>query len=227
VRRALLPLLVAAVAAPAAAQGVIGSLPDRSPYRDIEGRHTVTLFGGVIGAPDDRLDLAPRAAPVVGARYEFRMTGPAHAYARLAASPTERGTLTALADDSGFVRGADASVALTLVDVGLTLDLTGRKAWRSLVPYVSLGAGLATTWQSADPSGFDLGVPFMFTGGAGVRVLRGRTELRLDVSPQFYRVEYPGAFYDGAAPALPADAPRSGMRSSPVFSIGIARRWGR
>jgi len=65
----------ATMAGPVAAQ--VGHAPAASPYADLEYRQEFTLYGGYYYAGNDRVGVAPGSGPMVGARYDLRLGGPA------------------------------------------------------------------------------------------------------------------------------------------------------
>jgi hypothetical protein len=82
--RVWLAFALALTGTPALAQVDVGYPPPRSPFRDLEFRHELTLFGGYYIAPKDPAGAAPRSAPMEGLRYELVVGGPAQLVLRLA-----------------------------------------------------------------------------------------------------------------------------------------------
>ena len=187
-------LLLAAAAAPAGAQDV-GHTPEESPFRDLPYRQELTFFGGYFLPARDPAGVAPRSGPMAGARYEIRIGGPAQFYARTAVALSERNVVNPRLAPGARELGTE-SVTLGLADVGISLNLTGQRSWRGIVPVVSGGAGIATDFASPDIGGFRLGTPFALTFGGGVRwVSGGNLQLRVDVTDHMYQVKYPSTYY--------------------------------
>jgi hypothetical protein len=181
-------------ASPAHAQ-VVGYPPDRSPFRDLEYRHELTLFGGTYSAGKDPAGVAPRGGPMAGLRYELRVGGPAHLMVRAAYVSSERRALNpsepAATRDLGI-----HSASLTMIDAGISVNLTGRKSWRRLVPTVNAGAGFVSGGKDVENDPYRFGTPFAITYGAGLRyVPGGRFAMRLGVDGYFHKLEYPPAYY--------------------------------
>src|SRR5258706_4042667 len=59
---------------PAVAQ--VGHEPERSPYRDLEYSQELTLLSGWMKARHDPAGIAPNGFAMLGARYEWTLTGP-------------------------------------------------------------------------------------------------------------------------------------------------------
>lgn len=181
---------------PAPALAQVGSLPQESPFRDIEYRQSITAFTGWYSAAKDPADVAPRSGPIVGARYDVRIGGPALFTARLGTVFSERRILDPeQAPDEGRLVGVREQ-GLYLADVGLTVNLTGQKSWHSLVPYTQVGVGVASDFKGRDVGGFKFGTTFAFNFGGGVRwVPRDRWEVRADVADWLYQIQYPETYY--------------------------------
>jgi hypothetical protein len=181
--------------APAALHAQVGSTPAASPFRDLEYRQELTAFTGWFVAGTDPARVAPRSGPMLGARYDVRIGGPAQFTARLATVFSERRIIDpSQAGDARLV--AMREQGLYLGDVGITLNLTGQKSWRDLVPYTQFGVGLATDFRGRDASGYRFGTTFAFNFGGGVRwVPADRWQLRANVADWLYQIQYPETFY--------------------------------
>jgi hypothetical protein len=181
------------VARPADAQ--VGYPPARSPFRDLEYRHELTLFGGMYSAGEDPAGVAPRGGPMGGLRYELRIGGPAHLMVRASYVSSERQAL----DPSEPVATRDLgihSAHLAIIDAGVSVNLTGQKSWRRLVPTVNAGAGFVTGGKDVENDPYRFGTPFAITYGLGLRyVPGGRFAMRLGMDGYLYRLEYPPAYY--------------------------------
>lgn len=181
----------------------VGYPPDRSPFRDLEYRHELTLFGGLFGAGKDPAGVAPQGGPMAGLRYELRVGGPAQLMVRAAYIQSERNALDPSEPEATRDLGVH-SAPLYLVDAGISLNLTGQKSWRRLVPTVNAGIGVVAGNQDVENDPYRFGTPFAITYGAGLRyVPGGRFAMRLGVDAYSYRLKYPADYYattsDGTA----------------------------
>lgn len=214
--------LVVASAAPAAAQ--VGTLPEQSPFRDLEYRQELTFFGGWYKAGRDPARVAPRDGPMFGARYDLRIGGPAWLTARVAHVSTERTVIDPRLAAPDRVLGEE-SWSVALADVGISLNLTGMKTWHGLVPVVQGGLGVASDFKGgADAGTWRFGTPFLLTLGAGVKwVSTSRFQIRGDITNNMYQIKYPGLYYqpsaDGSAVLEPDDS-RSVWKSNWGFTLG-------
>lgn len=192
-----LPVLAAlalpALAVPAGAQ--VGSLPENSPFKDLEYRQEVTAFTGWFVASKDPAGVAPRSGPMVGARYDVRIGGPAQFSARLATAFSERRVIDPARSGAARELGIREQ-PLYIGDVGIAVNLTGQKSWRALVPYTQLGVGIASDFQGRDVGGYRFGTTFAFNFGGGLRWVPGnRFQVRADVADWLYQIQYPNTYY--------------------------------
>lgn len=210
--------LVGLLAGSAGAQ--VGHDPAASPYRDINVRQEWTAFGGWLAAKKDPVGVAPQGGPLAGARYELYLAGPAFLVGRVAAAHSTRTVLDPTQPAATRVAGEESG-PLGLVDVGLEVSLTGPRSYRSLVPVLGVGAGLATDFRSKlDLGGFGFGTRFALTGGAGIRwTPGGRVQLRADVSDYLYRINYPASYYVPASDNSSVLGPRD---SRSVWTHNVA-----
>ena len=211
------------VAATAGAQ--VGSLPQNSPYRDVETSQEVTFFGGHYSAGKDPLGVAPHSGPMFGIRYEKHVGGPAFLTARwshvnssrFAIDPTKTGAAVQL---------GKKNVSLDLFDVDLSLNLTGQKSLHHIVPVVNIGAGIATCGCTVAPDPYKFGTPFAFSFGGGLRyVPGGRFQLRLDWNDYLYQLKYPTEYYQtiaGTTPVAPPDQAKSFWKNNGAFTLGAS-----
>ncbi len=203
-------------AAPLAAQ--VGFEPAESPFRDVVYRSAFTGFAGWLATASDVAGVAPQSGPMLGIRWDARIGGPVDFMARLATVRSERTVIDPVRPLDDRDRGT-VSVPLTLMDVGIGLNLTGQKSWRTLVPVVNLGLGVVTDFEPEDVGGFKLGTNLAVSAGAGVRWIpgTGRLSFRADIADHLYRIRYPGLYYGDAS--IPAGIP-------PVLDATEARsRW--
>ena len=223
-------LLVAAAAAPARAQ--VGYEPPESPFRDLEYRQELTAFGGYYQASGDDAGVAPRSGPASGLRYELRIGGPAQLMVRATRVESERRLINPAAPPASRGLGV-RSQALYIADVGISVNLTGQKSYRGLVPVLNGGIGLASDFQNradaqtdSTPGGYKFGTPFALSFGGGVRYTRGgRFQLRADVGDFLYQIKYPNAFYvapTGIEPVLANDVKQNQWKHNVAFTLGAS-----
>ncbi len=213
--RTLLPALLALAAlAPfgrtAAAQEI------RSPLRYIEETQGLSVFGGYLFssptfALDDstRAELGPRSAPLFGARYQVRVTGPITAMAQFSFSPSERKLLLAEAAnvDSTAIRvidtGTTVSSPIGMAEAGLTLHLTGPRAYRGFAPYVGVNAGVAAELggtsdeerEVPEQERFDFGPSFAVGTRLGTDIFVTRAAaVRFELNGRLWRQSVPAGF---------------------------------
>ena len=231
-RRPVMALLATlAAAAPAAAQ-TVGTTPERSPFRDLEKRQDFTLLMGLSTGGKDRAGAAPRGGGVVGARYDVKLGSSMLAFTTsFLRQGATRDILQPGLPLASRV-GATTSQALYFLDGGLTLGLTGNRAWRSIVPSLTLGGGLVF-----DPSGvkdsslFTFGTRFAPLVGLGVKYapVKSRWTMRADITTRLYSVPYPQRFRDstpGAPRIVPNNVNNSWTRNT-MFMLGLTREVGR
>lgn len=220
--------LLCAVALPAQD---VGHPPSASPFRDLAFRQELSLLGGWYAGSEGNAGVAPGGGPAVGLRYEIRIGGPAHFTARITHARTERTVLDPDLDEEERNLGT-RSWPITVADAGISINLTGQKSWRRLVPYLGGGVGVASDFgKSGDPGGFEFGTPFAFTVGAGVRRdTDGPIQLRVDLADYIYQLDYPSTYTTaptGSTPILPAGSSTNQWTHNWLLSIGVAYRYSR
>jgi hypothetical protein len=193
---ALAPLF----APPSAAAQIVGYPPEQSPFRDLEYRHDFTLFGGYFRAGKDPAGAAPRSAPMAGFRYEAAVGGPAALFGRFSYVMSERMVIDPTLPEAAREQGL-RTWPLYVADVGVALNITGRKSYRRLVPIVTLGFGFASdASRTANEDPFRFGTTFALTYGLGLRVVPpGRWQVRLGLENFSYRLSYPSQYYTAAS----------------------------
>lgn len=211
-------------AIPASAQ--VGHVPAKSPYVDLEYSQELTLLGGYLRARHDPAGIAPLSRPIVGARYEARLTGPLAVSADVIAGTGTRNVLDPLKPAATRALGTQSNAVLA-ADVALALNLTGERSWHSLVPQVRGGVGLVSSRAKDDSSGFAFGTRFAFTIGGGVKYApaRSRFQLRADVTDRIFKLAYPDAYYrlasDNTA-VLPGSTAKSFYTHHTALTVGVS-----
>ena len=196
--------VLALAAAPAAAQHV------SSPYRYIEARQYVTLFGGRLVTQTGAAGLGPTSGNIFGAQFGFRLGGPFVIEATLGYAPVKRvvrDTITLPAPDTTVFRPARpdsiANQGVLVAAAALRFDITGPRTWRGLQPYVLLGVGgaIGTTGQNGGDNSvpqdvrFGFGTSFAAQVGGGIEwYATRRLGLRLDGRGTLWKLHTPSAF---------------------------------
>ena len=211
------------VASPVTAQ--VGHGPATSPYKDLEYNQEITLLGGYVGARTDPAGVAPRSAPMLGVRYELGLTGPLVLSSDVTGMFASRNVLDPTKPRDKRAIGTQSSNVYS-ADIGLALNLTGRKSWNRLVPQVRGGIGFLSSRARDDSSGFSFGTPFAFSVGGGLKfVPGGRWQLRADVSDRIFKLSYPDAYYRNASDntaVLDASTARSFYTHHPALTVGVS-----
>jgi hypothetical protein len=219
-----------ALAGATALDAQVGHTPQSSPYRDLEHSHELTGFAGYMSSPKDPAGVAYRGGPMLGARYEYRLGGPAYVVGRVGAIQSERTVIDPSEPVETRIVG-DRTSTILFSDIGLALSLTGHKSWHGLVPVVQGGVGILADFRNSDVGGFRFGTPFALPFGAGVRwVPGGRLQVRLDFTDYLFRISYPERYYRSTetVPAvLENSVPRSRWTHNGALTIGLSYLFGR
>jgi len=230
-RAALLPLFPLAAAAAAAADAStaraqeVGYPPERSPFRDLEYRQELTAFTGYFAAGKDPVGVAPRGGPMLGARYEVRVGGPAQFTARGGVVWSKRTVIDPRLAPGSRELGTPEQ-GLYVADVGLSLNLTGQKSYHRVVPLIHGGIGVVSDFRGRDRGGFQFGTSFAFSYGAGVRLVgAGPFQLRADVSDMLYQIEYPDTYFtpfNSQAPVITTGRSKGAWTHNAALTIGAS-----
>ncbi len=227
-RIACIALLFLPVVASAQSAGApqVGYPTNRSPFMDLQYRQELTVFGGQFKAGTEPAQVAPRSGPMVGARYEIAVGGPAQLYVRgsrvfserLALDPTKSAATRSL----GVVK-----IPLYLTDLGLSVNLTGQRSYHGIVPSLAVGLGVASTLKSkVEKDPYNFGTTFAFSFGGGLRILpTERIQIRVDGGTYMYQIRYPAGYYTatGSIPAvLPSGQTKSFWKSNPSITAGLS-----
>ena len=224
-KQALLALILCA--APLSAQQVdVGYPPPNSPFRDLEYKQELTAFGGYYLAGKDAGRVAPRSAPMGGIRYEVSVGGPAQLVARLARVNSERRVVNPVEPAASRELGIQ-SWPIYLVDVGLSLNLTGQRSYHGIVPVIYTGLGLASDLdKKVDEDPYNLGTTFAFSLAGGLRfVPGGRFQMRADAGTWFYQIKYPTAYYGVTSDntsVLESDQAKNFWKRNLGFTLGAS-----
>lgn len=200
-RRAFVPLVVLlGLLAPGALLGQ--HVP--SPYRYLEETHSLGLFGGYLVTEPGDPPQGPQSAPLLGARYSLRLSGPLSGEALVAFAPAERRLFQApVVGTPEPTEVGRVEMPLLLAEGGLRFSLTGARTWRGLAPYVVGSLGLVTNLRGAEARERTLPNEARFRFGPGLAVGVGgglewyatqRLSLQLEARERFWRVVTPGTF---------------------------------
>lgn len=197
-----------AFATPLMAQ--IGHEPRSSPYIDLEYKQEATFFGGYYIAATDRAGVAPKDGPMVGLRYDLRLGGPASLTTKFAYVFSQRNVIDPRRPEATRVVQPNESWPVYMADVGVSVNLTGQRSYRRIVPFLNGGLGIAWDWEDSDVGAWKFGIPFAFSVGGGIKwVPSGKLQARLDAFTQFYQIKYPSSYYvtasDGTSVLGPND----------------------
>jgi hypothetical protein len=208
----------------------VGHTPQSSPYRDLEHSHELTGFAGFMSSPKDPAGVAYRGGPMLGARYEYRLGGPAYVVGRLGAIQSERTVIDPSEPEETRVLG-DRTSTIFFSDIGLALSLTGHKSWHGIVPIVQGGVGVLADFRGSDVGGFRFGTPFALPFGAGVRwVPGGRLQVRVDFTDYLFRTSYPERYYrstEDVPAVLDNSVARSRWTHNGALTVGLSYLFGR
>jgi len=216
-----------ALAVPAAAQSVdVGYSPPKSPFKDLEYHQELTVFGGYFAAAKDPAGAAPKAASMEGIRYEVTVGGPAQIVARIARINSQRDVIDPTASAATRHLGSQMW-PVYIVDLGLSLNLTGQRTFHGIVPVLYSGVGLASDLdKQADADPFNLGTTFAFSFGGGLRMVPGgRFQIRADAGTYLYQLKYPTEYFVAATDntsVLPATQAKSFWKRNGAYTIGVS-----
>ncbi len=227
----------------------VGYEPARSPYRDLELTHELSLLTGLYRAHHDPARVAPQSGPLLGIRYQWLVGGPANLTTEIARVGSERRVLDPeLPGTCTGTAPADCKLIavyrwpLYLADVGLALNLTGARSFHGLVPELRAGLGMVTDFHTrADVGDFAFGTRFAFSWGAGVRWLPHRSEfsrwllgpvhqLRLDLGNRAYSVKYPESYFTAApdgSTIRPVFRKKASWTNNAALTVGLSYLFGR
>jgi hypothetical protein len=189
-------LILALAAAPLAAQ--VGHRPDASPYRDITKGRSITLLYGDVGGDGGKIGIGPHNGRSYGARLDLRVGAPLQIGFTVARAELERLIVSAADSIHDRVDGP-VSQNLTMGEVALQLNLTGKKTWHRLAPFLAGTAGYlgGSTLPPSQPdsSGYHFGGKFYFAPAVGLRIFLGNSlHIRLEARQLYWKLVYPSAY---------------------------------
>jgi len=224
-------LLVLGVLAPVPARAQVGHEPARSPYRDIVTRQELTLIAGWFNGNPSEANVGARPGPLYGLRFGTRLSGSMDLLATFAGVNSSRYVIN---PDSPLTSRTTGPINYDLVIVDLTLgfNLTGRKTWHGVAPYLGLGAGIEIPTQGqVDPGGYEAKQNFTFVPTFGTRIALTRSlGLQAEFRDYFIRYEYPLRYFNPNNTAVPPvlDPTRyddKDLTSNWAFSLGLSYKF--
>lgn len=204
----------------------VGYPTNQSPFTDLQYRQELTIFGGQFKAGTEPAAVAPRSGPMVGARYEITVGGPAQLYVRGSRVFSERLALDPTKPAATRSLGI-SKVPLYLADLGVAVNLTGQRSFRRIVPSLAVGAGVVSTLNSkVEKDPYKFGTAFAFSFGGGLRILpTERIQIRVDAGTHMYRIRYPTEYSSPASnnsPVIPSAQAKSFWKSNPSVTAGLS-----
>lgn len=205
----------------------VGHNPQRSPYIDLEYRQEASVFGGYYNAGTDMVGVAPGSGTMFGLRYDLRLGGPASLTSKFAYVASKRTIIDPRRPVATRVVESNAAWPIYMADVGISLNLTGQRSYRRIVPFVNGSLGLASDLKaSADVGAWKFGTPFALSFGGGIKwVPAGNLQVRADLSSQLYQIKYPSSYFltasDGTS-VLGATDKKNDWTSNLGLSIGLS-----
>lgn len=136
--RSSLTLLALLVASPLAAQTIT------SPYRYIDQAQNISVFGGYLATDKGEFEAGPHSAPIIGARYSGRISGPISLEGGVSYLPSSRTVLQLDAASTERVALGEVDAHLILAEAGARFQITGPRSWHGLAPHIGATVGVIT-----------------------------------------------------------------------------------
>jgi len=199
----------------------VGHPPGQSPYRDIRHGRSVTVLGGDLGGDGGSIQVGPHNGRSYGIRFDQRLSAPVQLSLTVGRAELERFVVSA--DDSVATRKkGPVDQSLTMVEATLQLNITGRKTWHRLAPFISGSLGFThgsdlPASAPRDSSGYKFGSKFYLVPAAGVRVfVTNAVFLRLEARQLFWKLSYPIAYTQepAAEPSTDPDKSNAVLKST-------------
>jgi hypothetical protein len=170
----------------------IGSLPDQSPYLDLNDGQRFGVVAGWLVTGKDPAGVGPKSSPIGGLRYDLAIGGPAYLYASLFGTSTSRTVLDYTKSATTRNIGTQG-LELVNFSIGVAASLTGARTWRHWQPLVNLGVGLiAGPGDKPDVSNYQFQSALSVNYGFGLRYATGKNgEFRADLNQYLWQLHYP------------------------------------
>jgi opacity protein-like surface antigen len=211
----------------ALAAQTVGSLPDKSPFLDLNDGQRFGVVAGWLATGHDAVGVGPKSAPIVGVRYDVPLGGPVYLTGLLFGTSTTRTVLdytrSAATRDIGT-----QGMELVNLNVSIAMSLTGARSWHHLQPLVNIGFGVASApTDKVDISGYSFGTKFSFSYGAGLRYATGRTgEFRVDLNQYWWKLAYPDLYRStqGDPVAIKPTGALESFQATTALTVGYSLR---
>ncbi|MDH4132371.1 MAG: hypothetical protein OEV95_11270 [Gemmatimonadota bacterium] len=187
------------LAQPAAAQ--VGHPPQESPFRDITKKWSLTALYGRIGGDGGKIGVGPHDGPTYGGRFELVLGAPVAAAITVSHGDFVRDILIVQDTLAPPTRGTVDQDVL-MIEAALQLNVTGRKTWHRLAPFLALSAGWAGGSTSPDAllpdeSDYQFDSEFYWSVSGGTRLFLSRQLfLRGDARYVSWKLKYPNTELD-------------------------------
>jgi hypothetical protein len=197
------PSLIAAAALVFTAPSLSGQ-SIASPFRFIDTRKELAVFGGWVSPGAGRFGYGPQPGSLSGVRGSLEFGGPLSVEAVLGLSPTARDIVNPARPTDRVIGETD--MTLVSIDGRVKLSLTGQRTWHGLSPYLSAGAGLAWDLDQGsvveeqelpEEDRFEMGTAFASQVGGGIRWFpTDLVVVRAEALLHLWRLEAPEGFRD-------------------------------
>jgi hypothetical protein len=181
----------------------------------------VTSSRGTIG-------LAPQGGPVVGLRYNIRLSGPFTVEGEVGYLGSKRAVRDTVAVDGERQKVGEADLTLMVLMASVRFNLTGPRTWHQLQPFVTFGVGAALDLSGTSAEDervapdvrFDFGTSFAGYFGGGIEWFpRDRLSLRVEARNVLWKVNSPFPFLTGP---LGVETPEDEWIQNGFFMVGFA-----
>jgi opacity protein-like surface antigen len=211
-------------AAPASAQRI------DSPYRFLDHSQSLGVYGGYLNAAEGRIGAGPQSAPIFGATWHLRVSGPFALGVDIGLSPSSRTVrdTSFVVEDSSWTAVGDADMTLLVAMANLRFNVTGARTWNGLQPFLLFGAGVAVDLSGTSEvdlevesnARFSHGTSFAGQLGAGLEWFpSSRLSLNAAARNVLWKVRVPEAFVLTEAGR---SLPRSEWEQNFVLAAGLS-----
>ncbi len=150
-RTTLLLVVAVVIAAVSASPCKLFGQRISSPYEFVESKRDIGPVIAYVVTDRGAANLGPESGMLYGVQGTFRITNPLNIGGLVAYFPTQRRVIDPSVEEGGPVEVGKADLDLALIAGRLTLNLTGSRTWNKLMPYATIGLGIAIDLTS-DPA---------------------------------------------------------------------------
>jgi hypothetical protein len=195
-------LAIAAFAVVAAPPTSLEAQTIPSPYRFIDKGKEISLHGGFVGGSPGRFGFGPAGGPSFGARFGIDLGNLVALEGLGSYGLLTRDVIDPTGED-GLATVSESDVQQLTIEARLRVNLTGRRTWNHVQPYIAFGLGLTTDFAGVQQGDlavqeqyrFDPGSKFSVSGSGGLRVILGeRLVGRVEGSLLLYQIDTPGGY---------------------------------